>query len=44
MKELKMEDRFPILIKVRELNISRKGEGRPLLNISLKISAYLAKE
>jgi len=38
-----LRDNFPVLIEVRELKVQGEGEGRPALDISLKISAYLAK-
>jgi len=34
---------FPNLVRVRQLNIQGKGEGRPILEADLQISVYLAR-
>lgn len=35
---------LPVLIRIKQLDITGSGEGRANLNITLKISAYLLKE
>lgn len=39
-----LRDNFPMLTKIRKLSINGKGEGRANLDVSLHISAYLAKD
>jgi hypothetical protein len=39
-----LRNNFPVLVKVRHLNIKGTGEGRVNLNSNLEIQAYLSKE
>ncbi|MFC1708654.1 type 4a pilus biogenesis protein PilO [Candidatus Omnitrophota bacterium] len=34
---------FPVLVRVKSLNIKGQGEGKPILDINLEILAYLSK-
>ncbi|MDD5005482.1 MAG: hypothetical protein PHS93_03140 [Candidatus Omnitrophica bacterium] len=38
-----LKNRFPVLIKVRQLDIKGNGEGRAILDATLQISAFLSK-
>lgn len=37
-----LRNNFPVLIRVRDLDIKGNGEGRALLEVALQISAYLS--
>lgn len=39
-----LRNNFPVLVKVKHLNIKGTGEGRVNLNSNLEIQAYLSKE
>lgn len=39
-----LRNSFPVLIRVRQLDIKGKGEGRTDLDVTLQVSAYLAHE
>lgn len=39
-----LRNRFPVLVKVRQLDIKGKGEGRTDLDVALQILAYLSRE
>lgn len=38
-----LRNKFPVLVRVKQLDIKGKGEGTPNLDISLQIVTYLAK-
>jgi len=38
-----LRNNLPVLVRVRQINIKGKGEGRPNLEVALEISAYLSK-
>jgi Tfp pilus assembly protein PilO len=38
----KLRNNFPVLVRIRKIDIVGKGEGKPKLDITLEISAYLA--
>ena len=38
-----LRDSFPILVKVKKIDIQGAGEGKDILNVNLQISAYLSK-
>jgi Tfp pilus assembly protein PilO len=39
-----LKDNFPVLVRINSIDVKGRGEGKPVLDVSLQISTYLSKE